>query len=102
MSRDEAVEIINRMPYLVCSSHAKLLTSMFSEETRDHYRRHGQSKRTEKPAIIVTTFTVYEGKRQYTFEAQPFRVLRLISRQEFRRVAPWAAVGRFHYEVATD
>ena len=102
LTREQAIEILNRMPYLVCSADAKLLPEMFTPAARKHLARHGQLKRTEKPAVVVTAFTVVDGKRSYTFDPQPFRVLRFITREEFRRAAPWAALGRYHYEIHGD
>jgi hypothetical protein len=103
LSREEALEILNSMPYLVATSNTKLLPEQFTVRTLKYLTAHNQLHRIQKPPIIPVAFTVVGAdKRSYTFESQPFMVMREITREEFRRVAPWACTGRFHYIISTD
>lgn len=88
---------------LVASSGAKLLSSQYSAKARDYMRRHEQTRRFEKPLVVHMEFAVFDGPhRHYVFETQPFQVLAAITIQEFRKAAPFAATGRFHYIISTD
>lgn len=102
LTREEAIEILNSMPFLVATSDAKLLPEMFTVKTRKHLARYGQLHRMVVPKVISMSFTVACGRRSYTFVPQPFVVIREISKAEFKRIAPWACVGRWCYQVSTD
>ena len=96
MTREEAIEILNRMPFLACMSGYKLLNSMVATP-----------RAAERPDIFWSEYEVWSGKRRYVFERQPFRVLREITREEFKAAVPEAQVPAagtrmFYYEVATD
>lgn len=104
LTRSEATEILNSMPYLVATSSSKLLPEMFNEKTIKYFKSKNQQWRFERKPIIEVEFTVFNGARSYTFEKQPFQVLCQITREEFLRVLPSAAAGRhlFFYRVGTD
>jgi hypothetical protein len=96
LTREEAIEILNRMPYLVATSSYKLLNSMILS-----------SKATERPDVFWSEYEVWNGKRRYVFEKQPFRVLREITREEFKAAAPEAQVPSstvrcYFYEIHSD
>lgn len=92
----EAIQILNSMPYLVCACGQKLLNSQVK-------RRHHEKTVRILPEIYEVEFEVSNGDRTYKFPKQPFRVLAVITRAEFKRVAPWAACGdKYFYRIATD
>ena len=99
MTREEAVAILNRMPYLVCTSNQKLLQSMVSVP-----RNRERSVMYIRQEVYHVEFQVSDGKRTYTFESQPFHILCQISKEEFRAAAPWASVVnvRYFYRISTD
>ena len=94
----EAMKIINSMPFLVCTCPQKLLNSQL--------KRGRYCQNRILPEIYEVEFEVWDGPRSYVFPRQPFRVLRVITRVEFRRVAPWAATGHsklnFCYHISSD
>ena len=108
MTRAEAIELLNRMPYLVCTCSQRLLRDQVAG--RPHNIQVRMEKGIPEQAVYETSFTVFgEGNRSYTFERQPFRIIREISRDEFLACAPWASTshgGRndrtFYYEIHTD
>ena len=96
LTREEAIEILNRMPYLVCMSGYKLLNSMVVSH-----------RAAERPDVFWSEYEIWSGKRRYVFERQPFRVLREITREEFIAAVPEAHVPAasarmFYYEVHSD
>ena len=96
LTREEAIEILNRMPYLVCMSGYKLLNSMVVSH-----------RAAERPDVFWSEYEIWSGKRRYVFERQPFRVLREITREEFKAAAPEAQVPAstvrcFFYHIHTD
>lgn len=102
LSREDAIRIINAMPYLVCTSESKLLPDMFTEKQKAHAKKHNQEHKVSRNPVIQSKFTVFSGGRSYTFDRQPFRVMKSISKEEFRKAAPWAATGKHHYVISTD
>jgi hypothetical protein len=98
MSREKAIEILNRMPYLVCTSNQKLLQSMVGSP-----RNRKRSAIYARQEVYLVEFQVSDGRRTYTFESQPFYILCQITKAEFKAAAPWAAVtARYFYRVSTD
>ena len=98
MSREEAIEILNRMPYLVCMSSYKLLQSQIRGDPR---------RSTRRSEVYWVEFMVSDSRRSYTFERQPFHILCAISKEEFKRAAPWASVTggkspQYFYRISTD
>ena len=97
----EAMRIINAMPFLVCTCTHKLLNSQFRPDARGRMRQ----SRNPLPEIYPVAFEVWNGPRSYIFPEQPFRVVRVITKAEFKRAAPWACTGRgfsYYYHIATD
>jgi hypothetical protein len=98
LSRERALEIINAMPYLVCTCKQKLLQIQMIPN-----RRNGLVRKV--PEIYDIEFEVAEQNMTYKFPKQPFRVLCEITRQEFKRVAPWACTGpswNYFYHIHSD
>ncbi len=95
LTRQEALNVIAFMPFLVASSDQKLLESMVKL----------RGNRFTRGPLVTIEFEVFIGSRGYKFEAQPFRILREITRVEFKTVAPWAAIGgpkTYYYEIHSD
>jgi hypothetical protein len=95
LDRQSAVNFVNSLPYLVASSPHKLLQEMCGNKTKRH-------QPLPQSAIYTIEFPVTIGSRTYTFEAQPFRVIRQITKAEYLAVLPNGQPDRFYYEIHTD
>jgi hypothetical protein len=97
MPLSEALDLMNLMPFLVCTCNRKLLNSQLQVKSR-----------RALPEVYEVAFEVTNGRETYRFPKQPFRVLRVLTLEEFKRVAPWASVeheqggNTYYYEIHTD
>lgn len=95
LTREEALNILIKMPFLVAASPGILPTL-------------AGCLRGQTPVPIWVEFEVVVGRKRYMFESQPFQVIRQITLEEYRAAAPWAAsfggkLGRWlFYEIHTD
>jgi len=86
LSRQEAIEIINSMPFLVATGQHNIPLP----------------RPPESPLVVMLEFEVASGSRRYKFEKQPFSVLSRITREEYLEAAPWGCWGKFYYRLSTD
>lgn len=96
LTRHEAIQFLNSLPYLVASSDTKLLKSMIKGV------RHETNNSASADGVYDLEFPVTIGKRVYTFELQPFRIIREITEKEYLAVLPGGAKARFYYQIHTD
>lgn len=107
LTRQEAIDFLNTLPYLVASSGLKLLPEMMAPgafrfvtpRMKDLISNRG------KPVIEMLAFPVTINNRTYTFDAQPFRVIREITKEEYLNVLPRGYVSgnrMYYYEIHTD
>ena len=119
LSREDALRIINSLPFLVATSNHALLprsvTAIESQRARRFpgrvYAEPANLKRTHLNAkhaldaahpIVLVAYEVWSGRQSYVFPEQPFRVMREITREEYLRVFPRGAAGNYYYEINTD
>lgn len=102
LTREEAVTFLNGLPFLVAFSNRILLPEMIAKNCKMKKDKIGD--RGYRNPVVVIAYEVYIGRRSYTFDAQPFRVLRQITIEEYLKVLPDGAVGYkyYYYEIHTD
>lgn len=99
LTLEEAIEVLNSLPFLACMCSQKLLNNMLDPRSK------GRRCVPERPAVYEVEFEVSKNGRKFTFPKQPFRVMREITREEYRAAVPFAAIGgpgSFYYELHTD
>lgn len=117
LTRQEAVDFMNSLPYLVCTSSHVLLprTAKAIAVTRANYKvktfkkpptrfSGAQAKflLDPKSPIVRIEYEVFLGQRSYKFEEQPFWIVREISKGEYLKVLPNGATGFYYYIITTD